>query len=154
MTDSEKLLTFFGVTLGVGIIIAIANDEDVPENLNLGAHLMSPNSTNLDLGLTRTEALTPAREESRESVESTKVEKVSLPSLSTKIPSTISRSWETLPSGKFLTSRKIDNSTIPSNAFIRKYPPHYYNLSKKSQWKYRKSRWSGSPSYCELALGP
>jgi hypothetical protein len=144
-----RVLGIFALVLGGGYILANLFEEDeispttnllVSNFIETKDHLKDPlESEILDRGLTRTEALTPAREVSRVSDRST-VEKVSLPSLSIKMPSTKSRSWDTESFGTFLTSRKIDNSIIPLNNGIRKYPPSYYTLSKKAQWKYRKNQ--------------
>jgi hypothetical protein len=148
---NDDFARFLGITTMViagGYILGeiFGGDEKSPmatlpisEDFLLQDHLNPLDSVNLDRGLTRTEALTPAREVSRASDNKT-VEKDSLPSLSTKMPSTKSRSWDTESFGTFLTSRNIDNSIIPSNNFIRKYPSYYYTLSKKAQWKYRKSQ--------------
>lgn len=66
----------------------------------------------------------------------TEVNSVS-PSLSANIDSIKSRSSGTNSVSKSRTSSEIFKSTLPSKSLIRKYPDHYYTLSKKNQWKFR-----------------
>lgn len=64
------------------------------------------------------------------------------PIISHKTPSTTSRMRSSDPTTKFFTSNfnGNDNITDSLSSDIKKYPPHYYKLSKKQQWKFRKQK--------------
>lgn len=105
------------------------------------AYLLNRNNDHTDLGEDRSRILNWSGSRDRSGTESnskvivTKPE-VSSPILSDKSLSKRSRSSSSYSRSNSRTSTNTGTESVPEN--IMKYPPHYYDLSKKAQWRYRK----------------
>jgi len=87
---------------------------------------------------TRTKTLPDSRDPEEVFVRGIKAEKDSLPNFSDKILKQRSRSSGIESSSNPLTSRMTSTITSPSITSDRKYPIHYYSMSEKNKWKFRK----------------
>lgn len=141
ISDHKEILILGGIIGGISLGIYLSKKNHLKSRFR---------SKSLGAGRKRTKARTDSRDLSgAKRGENKKVEKDSTPILSPTTFSSKSRSSVTASVGNERTSKVNVTSTRPVNVFsiepIRKYPPNYYTLSKKAQWKYRKTLNRGNP---------